>query len=104
MIASDSVVRRLPGALGAEDGAAKDSYSSGLLEYPQYTRPRQYRQWEVPAVLLSGNHAEIDRWRRQQSLRRTWELRPDLLDAASLSPADLKYLSTLKNQPEENEK
>ena len=104
MIVSDSVVRLLPGALGAEDGAAKDSYSSGLLEYPQYTRPRQYRQWEVPAVLLSGNHAEIDRWRRQQSLRRTWELRPDLLDAASLSPADLKYLSTLKNQPEENEK
>ena len=104
MIVTDTVVRLLPGALGAEDGAAKDSYSSGLLEYPQYTRPRQYRQWEVPTVILSGNHAEIDRWRRQQSLLRTWQLRPDLLETASLSPADLKYLSTLKNQSEETEK
>ena len=99
MIVTDTVVRLLPGALGA-----KDSYSSGLLEYPQYTRPRQYRQWEVPTVILSGNHAEIDRWRRQQSLLRTWQLRPDLLETASLSPADLKYLSTLKNQSEETEK
>lgn len=104
MIVTDTVVRLLPGALGAEDGAAKDSYSSGLLEYPQYTRPRQYRQWEVPTVILSGNHAEIDRWRRQQSLLRTWQLRPDLLETASLSPTDLKYLSTLKNQSEETEK
>ena len=104
MIVTDAVVRLLPGALGAEDGAAKDSYSSGLLEYPQYTRPRQYREWEVPPVLLSGNHAEIERWRRQQSLRRTWELRPDLLESARLSPADLKYLSALQRRSEENEK
>ena len=104
MIVADSVVRLLPGALGAEDGAAKDSYSSGLLEYPQYTRPRQYREWEVPPVLLSGNHAEIERWRRQQSLRRTWELRPDLLEAAKLSPADLKYLLSLQSRLERTEK
>jgi tRNA (guanine37-N1)-methyltransferase len=96
MIVTDTVVRLLPGVLGAEDGATEDSYSSGLLEYPQYTRPRQYREWEVPPVLLSGNHAEINLWRRQQSLRRTWEIRPELLEAAPLSPSDQKYLAELK--------
>ena len=96
MIVTDTIVRLLPGVLGADNGAAEDSYSSGLLEYPQYTRPREYREWEVPQVLLSGNHAEINLWRRQQSLQRTWEIRPELLAAAPLSPADQKYLAALK--------
>ncbi len=96
MIITDTIVRLIPGALGAANAAELDSYSSGLLEYPQYTRPRQYREWEVPSVLLSGNHADIDKWRRQESLRRTWEIRPDLLESFSLTPADLQFLAALK--------
>lgn len=96
MIVTDTVIRLIPGALGAADAAALDSYSSGLLEYPQYTRPRQYREWEVPAVLVSGNHADIDKWRRQESLRRTCEIRPDLLKDYPLTPSDLQYLRSLK--------
>lgn len=96
MLVTDAVVRLLPGVLGAEDGAALDSYSSGMLEYPQYTRPSQFRDWEVPTVLLSGNHAEIARWRRQESLRRTWLLRPDLLEKMELPPIDQRFLAMLK--------
>lgn len=96
MVVADAVVRLIPGALGAEDSAAFDSYSTGLLEYPQYTRPRQFREWEVPAVLLSGNHAEVDKWRRRESLRRTRDLRPDLLENAALTDADRRYLASLK--------
>lgn len=97
MLITDAVVRLLPGVLGAEDGAALDSFSSGLLEYPQYTRPSLFREWEVPNVLLSGNHAEIARWRRQQSLRRTWRLRPDLLERMDLSEVDRRFLAALDN-------
>src|SRR5262245_9907929 len=75
----DSIVRLLPGALGHEQSAADDSFSNGLLEAPQYTRPAEFRSWKVPEVLLSGNHAEIARWRKEQALRRTRENRPDLL-------------------------
>ena len=96
MIVTDTIVRLIPGALGAADGAELDSYSSGLLEYPQYTRPRLFRDSEVPAVLLSGNHADIARWRRQVSLRRTWEIRPDLLTAFPLTAEDRQFLATLK--------
>ena len=96
MIVTDTIVRLIPGALGAEDAAELDSYSSGLLEYPQYTRPRTYREWEVPSVLLSGNHADIAKWRRQESLRRTWEIRPDLLETFPLTAADRQYLALLK--------
>ena len=96
MIVTDTIVRLIPGALGAEDAAELDSYSSGLLEYPQYTRPRTYREWEVPSVLLSGNHADIAKWRRQESLRRTWEIRPDLLETFPLTAADRQYLAHLK--------
>jgi tRNA (guanine37-N1)-methyltransferase len=96
MVVTDAVVRLLPGVLGAEDAAALDSYAAGLLEYPQYTRPRKFRELEVPTVLLSGNHAEINRWRRQQSLQKTYELRPDLLESAELSPADRKFLDLLR--------
>jgi tRNA (guanine37-N1)-methyltransferase len=76
----DAIVRLLPGTLGHERSAADDSLSGGLLEAPQYTRPAEFRGWKVPEVLLSGNHAEIEKWRKKEALRRTRENRPDLLD------------------------
>ena len=78
MVVVDAVVRLLPGALGAEDGAADESFADGLLEYPQYTRPRDFRGMTVPEVLLSGNHAEIAKWRLEQKEQRTKQRRPDL--------------------------
>ena len=75
----ESIVRLLPGTLGHEQSAADDSFSNGLLEAPQYTRPADFRGWKVPEVLLSGNHAEIAKWRREQAIKRTRENRPDLL-------------------------
>jgi tRNA (guanine37-N1)-methyltransferase len=75
----DAIVRLLPGALGDEQSAADDSFSNGLLEAPQYTRPAEFRGWKVPEVLLSGNHAEIAKWRKDQAIKRTRENRPDLL-------------------------
>ncbi len=75
----DAIVRLLPGALGHEQSAADDSFSNGLLEAPQYTRPAEFRGWKVPDVLLSGNHAEIAKWRKEQAIKRTGENRPDLL-------------------------
>jgi len=75
----DSIVRLLPGALGHEHSAADDSFCNGLLEAPQYTRPADFRSWKVPKVLLSGNHAEIVKWRKDQAIKRTRENRPDLL-------------------------
>ena len=75
----DAVVRLLPGVLGHEQSAADDSFSAGLLEGPQYTRPAEFRGWKVPDVLLSGNHAEIAAWRKEQAIKRTKQNRPDLL-------------------------
>ncbi|HHY87379.1 MAG TPA: tRNA (guanosine(37)-N1)-methyltransferase TrmD [Chloroflexi bacterium] len=92
LILIDAVTRLIPGALGDPTGASDDSFASGLLEYPQYTRPAEFRGWTVPEVLLSGNHAEIARWRREQALRRTWERRPDLLNTADLTDRDRKLL------------
>ena len=74
----DSIVRLLPGTLGHEQSAANDSFSNGLLEAPQYTRPADFRGWKIPEVLLSGNHAEIAKWRKEQAIKRTRENRPDL--------------------------
>ena len=88
LVVLDAVTRLLPGVLGDPDAPAKDSHAQGLLEHPHYTRPAVFRGWEVPAVLRSGDHARIARWRHEQSLRRTWERRPDLLARADLSPAD----------------
>jgi len=88
----DAVARLIPGVLGDPDGASDDSHASGLLEYPHYTRPLEFRGWSVPEVLLSGNHAEITRWRRRQSLIRTLRRRPDLLQTAPLSATDHEYL------------
>src|SRR5213082_360849 len=76
----DSIVRLLPGTLGYEQSAMDDSFNHGLLEAPQYTRPAEFRDWKVPKVLLSGNHAEIAKWRKEQAIKRTRENRPDLLD------------------------
>ncbi|MFC1963354.1 tRNA (guanosine(37)-N1)-methyltransferase TrmD [Chloroflexota bacterium] len=93
MVVVDTVVRLLPGVLGSEDGITDDSHSSGLLEYPQYTRPQEYQGCSVPEVLLSGNHAQIARWRREQSILRTLVRRPDLLDKATLSTKERKLVS-----------
>ncbi|MFH1468702.1 MAG: tRNA (guanosine(37)-N1)-methyltransferase TrmD [Pseudomonadota bacterium] len=80
LIIVDAVARLLPGVLGCEQSATDESFQDGTLEYPQYTRPRVYRDWEVPEILLSGHHAKVARWRREQALARTRALRPDLLD------------------------
>jgi len=79
VVVVDAIVRLLPGTLGHEQSAADDSFSGGLLEAPQYTRPAEFRGWKVPEVLLSGNHAEITKWRKEQAMKRTRENRPDLL-------------------------
>jgi tRNA (guanine37-N1)-methyltransferase len=98
LILMDAIARLLPGVLGDPDGAADDSHASGLLEYPHYTRPPEYRGEGVPEVLLSGDHAKIAKWRREQSLARTLARRPDMLDKADLSEEDRKYLRALKDQ------
>lgn len=95
LIIIDAVTRLLPGVLGDAEGATDDSYATGLLEYPHFTRPPQFRGWGIPEVLLSGNHAEIARWRRRESLKRTLMLRPDMLANANLSAEDLAFLKTL---------
>ena len=100
MVVIDAVVRKLPGVLGAEGGALDESFADGLLEYPQYTRPAKFRGMEVPPVLLSGNHAAVARWRREQSLERTARLRPDLLESIELLPRDREFLRTLSNGTE----
>lgn len=81
MVVTDAVVRLIPGVLGSGESLLYESYTGGLLEYPQYTRPEEFRGWKVPGVLLSGNHAEIAQWRKEQSVKRTAERRPDLLNA-----------------------
>mgnify|MGYP002622642643 CR=1 FL=1 len=86
MVIIDAVTRLLPGVLGDEASSQDESFSHGLLEYPHYTRPAEFRGMKVPEVLLSGNHAEIEKWRREQSLRRTRERRPDLLTKHDLEP------------------
>jgi tRNA (guanine37-N1)-methyltransferase len=96
LVILDAVTRLIPGALGDPDGARDDSHASGLLEYPHYTRPPVFRDWQVPAVLLSGDHARIDRWRRQQALLRTWQRRPDLLERAELDADDRAFLARLE--------
>jgi tRNA (guanine37-N1)-methyltransferase len=95
MVIVDAVARMLPGVLGASDGAHCDSFYTGLLEYPQYTRPRTFRDWSVPEVLISGDHAKITRWRRKEALRNTLERRPDLLVNSPLSQEDTKLLSEI---------
>ena len=103
MVVIDAAVRKLPGVLGAAEGPVDESFTSGLLEYPQYTRPADFRGMRVPEVLTSGNHAAIARWRREQSLARTAAARPDLIAAVEaagrLTPADQKFLKLLEPAP-----
>ncbi len=92
----DAITRFIPGVLGSAGSAESDSFADGLLEYPQYTRPAEFRGLRVPDVLLSGNHAEISRWRRRKSLEKTLQTRPDLLAWQALGRADREYLAELK--------
>ena len=94
----DAITRLIPGALGDPDGAADDSHAMGLLEYPHYTRPPEFRGWRVPEILLSGDHGRVDRWRREQALLRTRQRRPDLLENAPLSESDREFLAKLEEQ------
>lgn len=98
MTVIDAVVRLLPGVLGQADSHIQDSFSTGLLEHPHYTRPANFRGMTVPDVLTSGNHAKIEQWRMQQSLKRTLERRPDLLDSYELSKEQQKMLDELKRK------
>ena len=96
LILIDAISRFVPGVLGNMRSVEGDSFSDGLLEYPQYTRPADYKGWKVPDVLLSGNHVQIENWRREESLRKTYRRRPDLLRKARLSPADKEILKKIK--------
>lgn len=98
MVVVEAVMRLIPGVLGEPSAPFEESYVDGLLEYPHYTRPPEFRGHAVPDVLLSGNHAEIVAWRRQESLRRTWQRRPDLLQHARLSDQDRRFLRELEAQ------
>ena len=99
MVVIDCVSRFIPGVLGSSESTEEESFSDwGLLEYPQYTRPANFRGREVPPVLLNGNHAEILRWRRQEALKKTKQMRPDLLERANLTVADKKFLQSLENE------
>jgi tRNA (guanine37-N1)-methyltransferase len=100
LILIDAISRLIPGVLGDPDGAMDDSHAAGLLEYPHYTRPPEYRGWGVPEILLSGDHAKIEKWRREQSLRRTLKRRLDLLESAPLSETDRKVLKKIQDEGE----
>ncbi|MBC7877120.1 MAG: tRNA (guanosine(37)-N1)-methyltransferase TrmD [Anaerolineales bacterium] len=96
LILIDAIARLLPDVLGDPTGAQDDSHAMGLLEYPHYTRPPEFRGWKAPDVLLSGDHAKIDKWRREQALLRTFNKRPDMLEKAELTKEDLKFIERLK--------
>jgi len=102
LVIVDAVARFVPGVVGDEQSVARDTFARGLLDYPQYTRPAEFRGMSVPPVLLSGHHAEIEKWRRREALRRTLERRPELLDEATLDVADEAVLKELK-RPERSE-
>jgi tRNA (guanine37-N1)-methyltransferase len=98
MVLIDALVRRLPGSLNDAESAVQDSFSAGLLDWPHYTRPEEWRGMRVPEVLSSGNHAAIARWRRKQALGRTWDRRPDLVDEKSLSREDRQLLEEYRRE------
>ena len=98
MVVIDSVARLLPGVLGNETSAVTDSFSTGLLEYPHYTRPVQFRDWEVPEILLSGHHANIEKWRKRQAILRTWQKRPDLLESYPLTKEEQQWLKEIEEE------
>ena len=92
LVVTDAVTRLLPGVLGDAEAPAHDSFARGLLEHPHYTRPENFRGWRVPSILLGGDHAKVERWRRVMSVWRTWQRRPDLLETADLAPEEQKWL------------
>lgn len=96
MVVTDAICRLLPGALGDENSAVEESFSDGLLEFPQYTRPASYRGMDVPELLLSGNHAAIAQWRRRAAIEKTALLRPDMLDAAELTDEERAFADTIR--------
>jgi tRNA (guanine37-N1)-methyltransferase len=98
----DAVSRLLPGVLGDPTGAVDDSHASGLLEYPHYTRPPEFRGWGVPETLLSGDHAKIEKWRREQSLLRTLKKRPDLIETAELTEKERKFVESQRSKVNNN--
>jgi tRNA (guanine37-N1)-methyltransferase len=98
MVVMDAVVRQMPGVLGDADSAGQDSFVNGLLDYPHYTRPEVYEGEAVPEVLLSGNHADIARWRLKQALGRTWRRRPELLEARGLSDEERELLDEYRKE------
>jgi tRNA (guanine37-N1)-methyltransferase len=98
LVVVDAVIRLKPGVLGDPIGASDDSHASGLLEYPHYTRPPEFRGWRVPKILLSGDHAKVDRWRREQALLRTWRRRRDMLERAELSELEQAFLRQLTQE------
>lgn len=104
LVMIDAIARHVPGVLGSSDSVASDSFSDGLLEYPQYTRPPVYNGAAVPEVLLSGDHGRISLWRRQQQLRRTLQRRPDLLKTAELSDADRCFIEQQRQQMKGSER
>ncbi|UOR12746.1 tRNA (guanosine(37)-N1)-methyltransferase TrmD [Halobacillus amylolyticus] len=97
MVVTDSVVRLLPGVLGNEQSAPEDSFSSGLLEHPHYTRPAEFRGHQVPEILMSGNHAKIEEWRHYESLKRTFLRRPDLLEQRELTKQEKAWIDEWQN-------
>jgi tRNA (guanine37-N1)-methyltransferase len=101
LVVVDAVIRLNPGVLGDPTGAIDDSHAGGLLEYPHYTRPPEFRGWGVPDVLLSGDHGKVDRWRREQALLRTWRRRPDLLERAELTAAERAWLQRIAHEQEQ---
>jgi tRNA (guanine37-N1)-methyltransferase len=103
MILIDAVSRLIPDVLGDPTGAEDDSHSMGLLEYPHYTKPSEFRGWKVPDILLSGDHAKIEKWRREQALIRTLNKRPDMLETAELSEAEKRFIEDLMSKVENND-
>ena len=98
MVLVEAVARLISGVVGSVESTEDDSFTTGLLQHPQYTRPDDFRGWPVPRVLTSGNHAEVDRWRREESLRRTYQRRPELLESAELSDDDRRFIEGLRRE------
>ena len=103
MVMMDTISRLVPGVLSNEDSAVSESFEESLLEYPQYTRPEEWHGKKVPQILLSGHHANVDIWRRQQSLKRTLERRPDLLETAQLTAKDRRFLEEIKESEDSDD-
>lgn len=98
MVVIDAVARMIPGVVGDEESTRRDSFYQGILDYPQYTRPRSFQGLEVPEILLSGHHARIERWRKKEALKRTWLRRPDLLEEVELDDKDIEILQEIQNE------